>query len=68
MIKYSSISLPEKMAKDIRKLHKAYEPMMLLSGFVNEMIALYLKTHCPECKGSLPLTAGTCSCKSTERT
>jgi hypothetical protein len=67
MLKYSSISLPEQMAKKIRKMHKAYQPMMLLSGFVNEMITTYFETHCPECHEDLTVKTETCSCKLSER-
>lgn len=67
MLKYSSISLPEQMAKKIRKMHKVYQPMMLLSGFVNEMITTYLETHCPECHADLTVKTETCSCKLSER-
>ncbi|MBE3122222.1 MAG: hypothetical protein IMZ58_08470 [Thermoplasmata archaeon] len=66
-MKYSSISLPDQMAKKIRKMHKAYEPMMLLSGFMNDMIELYLKTHCPECNCGLKTIIESCPCKSPER-
>jgi hypothetical protein len=65
---FYSLSVQMGTRDRLHKIHKAYEPRFTITGFIDELLDLYLKTHCPECKGSLPLTVDTCSCKSPERT
>jgi hypothetical protein len=63
MEKYSSISLPRSVSKRVRDMHKAYQPRMLLSGFVQELLDVYNETHCPECNSALNIKAEPCSCR-----